>query len=52
MEPGIAALLGVQARGADPCPAAKALWREFTEARAAVLALLSPNEALEPVHSA
>ena len=51
MEPGIAALLGVQARGADPCPAAKALWREFTEARAAVLALLPPNEALEPVRS-
>lgn len=40
MEPGIAALLAVNARGADPKPAAMALWREFTAARAAVLALL------------
>lgn len=42
MEPGIAALLAVNARGADPRPAARALWREFTAARAAVLALLPP----------
>ena len=40
MEPGIAALLAINARGADPKPAAMALWREFTTARAAVLALL------------
>jgi hypothetical protein len=40
MEPGIAALLGVNARDADPRPAALALWCEFTAARAAVLALL------------
>lgn len=40
MEPGIAALLAVNARGADPRPAAMALWREFTAARAAILSLL------------
>lgn len=40
MEPGIAALLAVRARGADPQPAARALWREFAAARAAILALL------------
>jgi len=43
MEPGIEALLAVNARGADPRPAAKALWREFAAARAAVLALLTPR---------
>jgi hypothetical protein len=42
MEPGIAALLAVNARGADPRPAARALWREFSAARAAVLSLLPP----------
>jgi hypothetical protein len=35
MEPGIAALLAVSARGADPRPAARALWREITAARGA-----------------
>lgn len=40
LEPGIAALLAVNARGADPKPAATALWREFVAARTAVLALL------------
>ena len=52
MEPGIAALLGVNARGADPALAALALWREFIGARAAVLALLPPNGALGPRRSA
>jgi hypothetical protein len=52
LEPGIAALLGVNARGASPRPAALALWREFTEARAAVLALLPPSGALGPRRSA
>lgn len=47
MEPGIAALLGVNARGADPRPAALALWCEFTAARAAVLALLPAAGAIE-----
>jgi hypothetical protein len=52
MEPGIAALLGINARGADPRPAAIALWREFTEARDAVLALLPPVGAMGPPRSA
>jgi hypothetical protein len=43
MEPGIAALLSVSARGADPRPAAKALWREFAAARGAILSLLPPR---------
>lgn len=46
MEPGIAALLAVNARGADPRPAAQALWREFSEARAAILDLLPPSGAM------
>jgi hypothetical protein len=52
MQPGIAALLGVNARGADPRPAALALWREFTAARAAVLALLPPSGTMGPPRSA
>jgi len=43
MEPGIAALLAVSARGADPRPAAMALWREFIAARGAILSLLPAN---------
>jgi hypothetical protein len=45
MEPGIAALVAVNARGADPRPAALALWREFAAAREAILALLPPVKA-------
>jgi hypothetical protein len=52
LEPGITALLGVNARGASPRPAALALWREFIDARAAVLALLPPSGALGPRRSA
>jgi hypothetical protein len=52
MQPGIAALLGVNARGADSRPAALALWREFTQARAAVLALQPPSGTLGPPRSA
>ena len=48
MEPGIAALLAVNARGADPKPAALALWREFIAARAAIMSLLPSNGALGP----
>jgi hypothetical protein len=51
MTPGIAALLGVTARGANPRAAALALWREFTQARAAVLALLPPSGSLGPRRS-
>ncbi len=48
MEPGIAALLAVNARGADPKPAAMALWREFIAARSAILSLLPSNGGLGP----
>lgn len=48
MEPGLAALLAVNARGADPRPAAAALWREFVAARAAILALLPSSGSLGP----
>ena len=40
MEPGIAALLAVNASGADPRAAAKALWQEYITARNALIALL------------
>jgi hypothetical protein len=46
MEPGLAALMAVRARGADPRPAAFALLNEFNSARVALLALLPPNGAL------
>ena len=48
MEPGIAALLAVNARGADPKPAAMALWREFIAARSAILSLLPASSGLGP----
>ncbi|WEK45422.1 MAG: hypothetical protein P0Y56_10285 [Candidatus Andeanibacterium colombiense] len=44
MEPGIAALLAVNARGADPHAPALALWREFHAARTALLALVAPGD--------
>ena len=52
MEPGMAALLAVRARGADPRPAALALLNEFNAARLAVLALLPPTGALGPRRTA
>jgi hypothetical protein len=42
MEPGLAALLAVHARGADPRPAARTLHEEFLAARDALLALAPP----------
>jgi len=42
MEPGLAALLGAYARGADPRSAARALWEEFLAARDALVALCPP----------
>jgi hypothetical protein len=42
MEPGIAALLAIHARGVNPAAAALALWQEFHAARAALLALAPP----------
>ncbi|GAA0266299.1 hypothetical protein GCM10009127_02220 [Alteraurantiacibacter aestuarii] len=52
MEPGLAALLAVNARGADPRPAATALWHEFMSARAAILGLLPQSSHLGPRRSA
>lgn len=52
MEPGIAALLAVNARGVSTAAPALALWREFNAARAAILALLPPAGALGPRRSA
>ena len=52
MEPGLAALLAINARGSDCRAAAQALWREFTTARAAIIALLPPAGALGPMRSA
>jgi hypothetical protein len=43
MEAGLSALLAVNSRGADPGPAAEALWREFEDARNSILALLPPS---------
>ncbi|WP_067789803.1 hypothetical protein [Paraurantiacibacter namhicola] len=52
MQPGITALLGVNARGADARPAALALLREFNAARASLLSLLPPAGDLGPRRSA
>ena len=41
MEPGIAALLAVHARGVSAGAAAQALWREFVAARTAIIALVA-----------
>ncbi len=48
MEPGLAALLAVHARGVDPASAALALWQEFHAARGALLALTPPPEKTVP----
>ena len=48
LQPGFTALLTIQARGQDVTSAALALWREFYNARKAVLVLCrSEQEALE-----
>ncbi len=44
MEPGLAALLAVHARGINSATAALALWQEFCAARAALLTLTPPPE--------
>jgi hypothetical protein len=48
MEPGITALLAINARGTDPKAAAMALWREFVAARSAILALLPAGSGASP----
>lgn len=52
MEPGLAALLAVNARGADASAPARALWREYCAARQALLALLPQAGALGPKRTA
>ncbi len=52
MEPGIAALLAINAKGADCQPAAQALWQEFVAARTAVLALLQQGDDTGPMRTA
>lgn len=42
MDAGLVALLSVHDHGADPAPAARALWQEFAAARAALITLLPP----------
>jgi hypothetical protein len=42
MEPGLAALVALHARGAPVKPAALALWQEFQASRTALLALIPP----------
>lgn len=48
MEPGLAALLAVHARGVDPASAALALWQEFHAARTGLLSLAPPPERTAP----
>ncbi|GGC28123.1 hypothetical protein GCM10011371_14550 [Novosphingobium marinum] len=45
LEPGLAALLAVHARGADTGAPAMALWKEFLAARDALIALAPPKGA-------
>lgn len=52
MEPGLAALLAVHARGLDPSAPALALWNEFHAARNALLALAPPPGSAGPRRSA
>lgn len=48
VEPGIAALLAVNARGISPASAALALWQEFQAARSALLTLIPTAGTLGP----
>jgi hypothetical protein len=48
MEPGLAALLAVNARGVSPATAALALWQEFHAARGGLLALSPPQDGPTP----
>lgn len=50
LEPGLSALLALHARGADPKPAAVALWKEFTAARNALCKLAPLNTSTRPTH--
>lgn len=52
MKPGVKALLAVAARGQDPTSAALALWREYHEARSALLALVPEHGHMGPLRKA
>jgi len=52
MEPGLAALMAINARGGDCGVAARALPEELIEARTAIIALLPPSGAMGPRRSA
>lgn len=52
LQPGLAALLAVNARGQDATAAALTLWREYHAAREAVLGLLPESGAMGPRRSA
>ncbi len=52
MEPGISALLAISARGADPRPAARALWQEYCVSRDAILGLLPKGSEHAPRRTA
>lgn len=43
MESGLSVLLSARARGASAISAAQTLWEDFTDARAAILALVPPR---------
>ncbi|MEN7537327.1 hypothetical protein [Aurantiacibacter flavus] len=52
MEPGIAALMAINARGGDCRSAAEALWSEFSAARAALLAMVPAAGTFGPLRAA
>ena len=52
MEPGIAALMAINACGGDCRPAAEALWAEFCAARAALLAMVPSAGSFGPLRAA
>ena len=52
MEPGLSALLAVNARGVNPAAPALALWQEFVAARDALLALSPPAGDTGPMRRA
>lgn len=52
MEPGLSALLAAHARGANPQPAARALWQEFVKARDGLLTLVPAQDGRKTLRSA
>lgn len=52
MEPGLSALLAVNARGVNPAAPALTLWQEFVGARDALTALIPPSGDTGPVRRA